>query len=934
MQEPDLNKSIASDEPMQQSSPLAPPPVPVPSAAAETPIVLPLPPLPDKPVAETNIAPEPPVNSSMVPPAAPAAPVIPASTPIVPNPTPTSPEEDAALRSRIRRTTGSMTAKKGTAAAQDERLPLPPGTQVGDFTIKEKIGIGGFGIVYSAVNTKDGSDVAIKEHIPEGLAIREPGGHYVIHSAPESEERFKASVSEFLQEVSVLMGISHPGIVPILSAFEANGTAYYVMPFMKGDPLTVPAESSLSYDLQSQEARHNRRLLLSLLSILDYLRMHNIVHRDIKPDNILITAEGSPVLLDFGSARQLQEGKVFTNVYTPDFAAPEQVQGVDDAEMSANLGPWTDIYALGVCFYYMLTHLYPPKAELRMLSGEGSDPYTPLAGRADLEVLYGAAFLKAIDRALELKREDRWQTAAAWKIAIGEGTVVSQDEEKKRRFRLTSLIPLGVLAILGCISFWALWERRAAIRAYDNSAQFTERLLYDFNQEIADIPASTRLQGILGDHLNNYLNNMGRPPGGRDEKLTLSLAASWRNLGVLRLQQGLLTEADSDLRNAEGFFRQLCEEHPTKTNYCYDLAGILLNRIEVARSRNQSKVQAELLSEALQILEKICKQVPYNPEFRCCLGEAFCEQAFLAHSEGNTELYKNALEKMLDLYRNLLSTFSDHIKARQGLGYALVYNAQYAMGQKDFNTADKLLDEARKVFTDLSTQHPYRLSFKKGLSLTLYNLGRLYNRAGESSSPEERTRYDERALEAYRKHNEIVRYLETQDEKKTEYPYMYCQALSNMVDILLRNDQPNLAEAYSRTIMRKIEKLRKTAPDNVDYAMLEAAAWRGMALAHSRSPYFAQNATEEFTSYRRLAEKLLEQSPANTTLQFIYTDALMESANHAVRQGDTVQASKWYAHARDLLEKLTRIDPSQTDYKERLDRVESLLQKTKNDEKH
>ena len=139
MQEPDLNKSIASDEPMQQSSPLAPPPVPVPSAAAETPIVLPLPPLPDKPVAEPNIAPEPPVNSSMVPPAAPAAPVIPASTPIVPNPTPTSPEEDAALRSRIRRTTGSMTAKKGTAAAQDERLPLPPGTQVGDFTIKEKI---------------------------------------------------------------------------------------------------------------------------------------------------------------------------------------------------------------------------------------------------------------------------------------------------------------------------------------------------------------------------------------------------------------------------------------------------------------------------------------------------------------------------------------------------------------------------------------------------------------------------------------------------------------------------------------------------------------------------------------------------------------------------------------------------------------------------
>lgn len=929
MQESDLNKNVVPNAPTQLPTvPMEAPPVPVPDAVAPAPVVPPLPPIPAGPASTPGSAP--------TAPAAPATPATvqaaPSAEPVIPATAPVLTREQMSSRSRVRRSTASITAKKSATSTQDERTPLPSGTQVGDYVIKEKIGIGGFGIVYSATNVKDGSDVAIKEHMPEGLAAREPGGFYVIHSTPESEERFKASVNEFLQEVSVLMGISHPGIVPILSAFEANGTAYYVMPFMKGEALSVPAQASLSFDLQSQEARHNRRLLLSMLSILDYLRMHNIVHRDIKPDNILITPEGNPVLLDFGSARQLQEGKVFTNVFTPDFAAPEQAQAENDEEMSANIGPWTDIYALGACFYYMVTRLYPPRAELRVLSGEGADPYTPLADRSDLEILYGSAFLRAIDRALSLRREDRWQTAAAWKIAIGEGTV-TQPEEKKKRFGLTSLLPLGVLAILGGISFWALWERRAAIRAYDNSAQFTERLLYDFNQEIADIPASTRLQGILGDHLNSYLNNMGRPPGGRDEKLTLSLAASWRNLGVLRLQQGLLSEADTDLRNAEGYFRQLCNEHSSKINYQFDLAGVLLNRIEVARSRNQSKTQTDLLWEAMQILEHICQRVPYNPEFRCALGQALCEQALLAHSEGNTQLYKSSLESMLALYRDLLSTFSDHVKARQWLGYALVYNAQFAMGQNDIAAADKLLDEAKRVFTDLSNQHPYRLSFKKGLSLTLYNLGRLYSRAGENASPEKRSFYDERALEAYRKHNDIVRYLETQDEKKTEYPYMYCQALSNMVDILLRNDQPNLAEAYSRTIMRKMEKLRKNAPDNVDYAMLEAAAWRGMGLAHSRSPYFSQKADEEFTNYRRLAEKLLQQSPANTTLQFIYTDALMESANLALSQGNPQQAIKWYSHAQDLLEKLIQTDPHQSDYKERLELIKGLLQKAKETKK-
>ncbi len=920
MQESDLTESLeqpatAPGIPSSMPEGMVPPPVPV---QAETPVSpLPLSSVPSVSspamVGDMEKTPVTPVSTLHASQTVSEARLVASAVTVLP----ASPTRPVEARSRLHSASVSATSGMGAGnAAQDARTPLPPGTRVGKYSITEKIGIGGFGVVYVATNVEDGTTVAIKEHMPEGLAAREINGTYVVHSSPEKEERFKATVDEFLQEVSVLMGISHPGIVPILNAFEANGTAYYVMPFMKGTPMSVPEQASLSFDQQSQQARHNRRLLLSMLSILDYLRQHRIVHRDIKPDNILVTDEGSTILLDFGSARQLQPGKVFTNVFTPDFAAPEQTNSSTDEEMSAQLGPWTDLYALGACFYFLITRLFPPRSDLRMVAA--TDPYTPLAGRADLEALYGAAFLRAIDRALELKVQDRWQNAAAWRIAIGEG-VVPTEPEKKRRFRFSLYISMVVLAILIGISSWALWERREAIRAYDNSAHFTERLLNDFNQEITDIPASTHLQGILSDHLNAYLNNMGKPPGGRDENLTRSLAASWRNLGALRLQQGMLKDADSDLSNAEGYFRQLYKRHRDTVSYRYDLACVLLNRVEVARSRNQTDKVRQLLSESTRILRELSAKAPYNPEFRCALGQALGEQALLARIEGNNGAYKAALDEMLSLYRDLLTSYPDHVKARYGLGYALLYQARFATEQKEVHEADKMLGEAKQIFSALATEHPYRLSFKKGLSLTLYALANLYCRIGDSSPPEERKRYDELALEAFHKHNNLVSYLETQDEKQTEYPFMLCRALSSMVDILLRNEQPNLAESYCRTIMRKVELLRRTAPDNMDYAELEAFAWRGLAKAHSRSAYFAEKAATEYTHYRRLAEQLLHASPSNTAMQVLYADSLVSSAEQLLSSGgDQKQAGQWLKRAEELYEKLMQTEKNQTQYAEKL----------------
>lgn len=867
-------------------------------------------------------------NKDTVAPQPPPVPVVSVDAPAPPpSMTPSTPAEANSTMPSLPELSSVSVARGATrpaadTAQQETREPLPPGTEVGDYTIIKMLGTGGFGIVYQAIHKQDGTIVAIKEHMPEGLATRETNGTYVVNSSLDTEERFKATVSEFIEEVTVLMGISHPGIVPISSAFEQNGTAYYVMPFLEGRNLEVLEQASLNADQQAQEARHNRRLLLNMLSILDYLRMHQIVHRDIKPSNILITEEGSAILLDFGSARQLHPGKVFTNVFTPDFSAPEQSTADSDEEMSQNLGPWTDLYALGACFYYMVTRLFPPKSEMRMLSAV--DPYVPLAGRADLEALYGPAFLRAIDRALALDINNRWQSAAAWRIAIGEG-LMPVEPQQVRRIRKATIASVGLLAVFAGISFWALRERSLAIRSFDNSMYFIERLLNDFNREISDIPGSTNLQNMLGDHLNTYLDTMERPPGGRDEKLLRSLSASWRNFGALCMQQGKLVEADSALRKSVDLLRALEKSHPDNVNYTYGLATALLNRAQVARSRNDYKQVKIFLSESIAILDHLVKQVPFNPDFRCTLAEAMGEEAMRAHAEGDSDTYKACLNNMLERYRALIAEYPDHVKAREGLGYALQYNAKYLTDQESFSSAAEQLNEARQVFTTLVSQHPYRLSFKKGLSLTFYSLGNLYLRLGDSAPPTERRQYDELALEAFRKHNELVGYLETQDENKAEYPYMLCRALAIMVDILLRNDQPNLAEAYCKTIARKTEQLLKTAPDNADYAMLAANARRGVAMAHSRSPYHAGTATEEFAEYRNMVLALLRKSPGIAHLQFLYTDALTLSAEHALRTEKPQQALAWLKEAEERLEKLVQNDPSYAAYSVRLEKVRALL---------
>lgn len=808
-------------------------------------------------------------------------------------------------------------------ATGDSRIPLKAGAMIGQYSIISRLGQGGFGITYRARHCGNGSIVVIKEHFPEGLAKRLPGSGLITCISPETEQRFIATLNEFKEEVTTLQGLEHPGIVPILASIEANGTAYYVMPFVEGEPLKLPEQATFSPERKAIEARQYKKTLLSLLYTLEYLGQHNIVHRDIKPENIIINNEGRPILLDFGSARQIQPDKVYTNIYTPDFCAPEQASAQTDASMSRSIGPWTDLYALGATFHYLITRLLPPKAELRTIASP--DPYKPLAGRADLEGQYGSGFLQAIDRALQLDPKERWREAAEWRTSIEDGAL-PPPPRLVRRMRIVVGSLSFILALFCGFSFWALRERDQAVDIYNNSLHLTESMLYDFNEELADIPGATRLQSQMGLNLKNYLDSMKSFPVAHDAKLLRAMAAAWQNLGAVQVQQGNLEEATGSYQQASSLLQKLRDKDPGNLRYRYEHARTWLSLAEISRRNNNANNARAFVGQALSMLRNICREKPANPDYRCALGYAMGFTAALAKDSGDEDLRKKAVDEMLSLYRELVSDYPLHKESRKGLAYALQYRSSLAVDKQDFATALYLLNEEKEIFSALSAASPYRLSFKTGLATTYFNLGAMYRQMASGVTDKVTgTACDKQAMAAFSQCLNLVKELKLMDKGNAEYPRMEGSALSFAIDIYLRHNRPNKAEAHSKDLLQTAEDLLSRAPNNADYAKLKASALRGLAISHSHSGKRQAQATQEFQQYLNITANLAEKTPGNPQLRFMHANALVEAATHAQAVGKEDDARRWLQQAIALLSDLARQNPENATYPIHLKKAQDQL---------
>lgn len=291
---------------------------------------------------------------------------------------------------------------------------LAGGTRLGEFEILGLIGVGGFGMVYRAYDHSLHRDVAIKEYMPTALAGRTGNVLNISVRNSNDQETYQKGLRSFVDEARMLAKFEHPSLVRVFQFWEANDTAYMVMPLYRGVTLK---QARQCMRLPPTEA-WLRKVLWSILGALRVLHRGKALHRDVSPDNIFLQDAGPPVLLDLGAARFAigDNTRQHTAILKVNYAPIEQYADAHGLPQ----GPWTDLYALAAVVHGLLCNEAPTPSTVRVVHDD-----MPAFGKvtktvaAEFGQSYSEQFANGIAWALQIQPQDRPQSVREFARALG-----------------------------------------------------------------------------------------------------------------------------------------------------------------------------------------------------------------------------------------------------------------------------------------------------------------------------------------------------------------------------------------------------------------------------------------------------------------------------------------------------------------------------------
>lgn len=321
-----------------------------------------------------------------------------------------------------------------SGAPAKEAYHLAPGTVIGGrYRLGNVIGFGGFGITYKAWDIQLDTVVAVKEYYPVGTVNRTPDSSKLIFLSERSRREFDMGLERFIDEARNMAQFnSHPNIVNVYGYIEENNTAYIIMEYLDGCTLSdYMRENGEKVDVEKSV-----KIVLSIINALKETHKHNIIHRDISPDNIFLCNNGEIKLIDFGAARfTVDNTENLTIILKPGFSPAEQY------DKTGKQGPWTDIYALGATMYYMITGERPDESTNRKIKDTVKDPI-------ELDPAIPQNTSNAIMRAMAIDPHLRFSDVSEFeKALVGEIKVVTPGVYKKRKKR-KRLIGISVAAVI------------------------------------------------------------------------------------------------------------------------------------------------------------------------------------------------------------------------------------------------------------------------------------------------------------------------------------------------------------------------------------------------------------------------------------------------------------------------------------------------------
>ena len=284
------------------------------------------------------------------------------------------------------------------------------------YTIVRHLASGGFGNTYLATD-RMGKSVVVKEFYLSGVCTRDADSRRVSITIEENKALYHAQRTKFIKEAQRIYALSHPHIVKVSDLFEENGTAYYVMDYIEGQSL-----AQMSKPLAEPLVMH---YLNQILSALEFVHSHGILHLDIKPNNIMVDNQGNAILIDFGASKQYDADSTTHSVlttttgvaYTPGYAPFEQM-----SNQYKSLGTHSDIYSLGATLYNLLTGLKPPLPSDIL---ENGIPH--------LELL-SPQMRVVVESAMKVSARDRIKTIGQLKSVLNNtsATIINHDVETRQ----------------------------------------------------------------------------------------------------------------------------------------------------------------------------------------------------------------------------------------------------------------------------------------------------------------------------------------------------------------------------------------------------------------------------------------------------------------------------------------------------------------------
>lgn len=468
---------------------------------------------------------------------------------------------------------------------EDHIHALPSGYQLHEYRVESILGAGGFGITYLATDTQLNKIVAIKEYLPSEMAVRVSGQTVAPKSSSDNDD-YSWGLTRFLDEARTLARFQHPNLNQVHRLFEANGTAYMVLDYVEG--------RTLSQILKEQGRLSEivlKRLLREILSGLQAVHDAGFVHRDIKPGNIMLRNDGSSVLLDFGAARQAigQRSKSLTSILTPGYAPVEQYD-----TRAEDVGPWSDMYALGMVAYRAVTGLGDselPDAVTRsryQKKGQTERDLTPAVEFCQGQ--YDPALLASIDLAIAVDEDQRPRDVGEWLRALdgatsGKTRNASQPSASNAGLIVAIVVAALLIMLLGAGGYW-FWQQRAAdalVRQQETAflAELAacETLITTRPGEYID--STYEAYACFEDILNNYpdMRNLAAV-----EQYRTDLKSREETALISAIETALSAENTASAERLLAHLRTLSPYHASLTS--------LENRLEELKRVNMTQVQS------------------------------------------------------------------------------------------------------------------------------------------------------------------------------------------------------------------------------------------------------------------------------------------------------------------------------------------------------